>query len=81
MFRKKPNVLRSAAVLPSYLKILLKAVKWVFLTMETFSGMLEGGEPIIYEGQLGGCDGCVWGKVFSGCGNCTSGDREVFGAG
>lgn len=28
-----------------------------FLTMNSFSGMLEGGEPIMYEGQLVGAVG------------------------
>ena len=28
-----------------------------FLTMKSFSGMLEGGEPIMYEGQLVGAIG------------------------
>jgi uncharacterized protein GlcG (DUF336 family) len=35
-----------------------------FLTMESFSGMLEGGEPIIYEGQLVGAMGVSGVKSF-----------------
>jgi hypothetical protein len=31
-------------------------VKWL-LTLESVTGMLEGGEPIIYEGQLIGAIG------------------------
>ena len=36
---------------------LIKNGQMGFLTMETFSGMLEGGEPILYEGQLVGAVG------------------------
>lgn len=36
---------------------LIKNGQMGFLTMDTFSGMLEGGEPIIYEGQLIGAMG------------------------
>ncbi len=35
-----------------------------FLTMDTFSGMLEGGEPIMYEGQLVGAIGVSGVKSF-----------------
>ena len=35
-----------------------------FLTMESFSGMLEGGEPILYEGQLVGAMGVSGVKSF-----------------
>lgn len=35
-----------------------------FLTMESFSGMLEGGEPIIYQGQLVGAMGVSGVKSF-----------------
>lgn len=35
-----------------------------FLTMETFSGMLEGGEPILYQGQLVGAIGVSGVKSF-----------------
>ncbi|MGD9697922.1 MULTISPECIES: GlcG/HbpS family heme-binding protein [unclassified Acinetobacter] len=35
-----------------------------FLTMESFSGMLEGGEPIMYEGQLVGAMGVSGVKSF-----------------
>ena len=31
---------------------IIKAGQMGFLTMDSFSGMLEGGEPIMYEGQL-----------------------------
>jgi Uncharacterized protein, possibly involved in utilization of glycolate and propanediol len=31
---------------------IIKSGQMGFLTMDTFSGMLEGGEPIMYEGQL-----------------------------
>lgn len=33
---------------------LIKGGQMGFLTMETFAGMLEGGEPIMYQGQLVG---------------------------
>ena len=36
---------------------IIKAGQMGFLTMDSFSGMLEGGEPIIYEGQLVGAMG------------------------
>ena len=35
-----------------------------FLTMDTFSGMLEGGEPIMYQGQLVGAMGVSGVKSF-----------------
>ena len=35
-----------------------------FLTMESFSGMLEGGEPILYQGQLVGAMGVSGAKSF-----------------
>lgn len=35
-----------------------------FLTMQSFSGMLEGGEPLMYEGQLVGAMRSVWREVF-----------------
>ena len=35
-----------------------------FLTMDTFSGMLEGGEPILYQGQLVGAMGVSGVKSF-----------------
>lgn len=36
---------------------IIKGGQMGFLTMDTFSGMLEGGEPIMYEGQLVGAMG------------------------
>lgn len=36
---------------------IIKAGQMGFLTMQSFSGMLEGGEPIIYQGQLVGAMG------------------------
>src|SRR5690606_28035330 len=39
---------------------IIKGGQMVFLTMESFSGMLEGGEPIMYQGQLVGAM-CVLG--------------------
>ena len=35
-----------------------------FLTMDTFSGMLEGGEPILHEGHLVGAMGVSGVKSF-----------------
>ena len=35
-----------------------------FLTLESVTGMLEGGEPIIYEGQLIGAIGVSGAKSF-----------------
>lgn len=35
-----------------------------FLTMQTFSGMLEGGEPILFDGQLVGAIGVSGVKSF-----------------
>ncbi len=35
-----------------------------FLTMDSFSGMLEGGEPILYAGQLVGAVGVSGVKSF-----------------
>ena len=43
---------------------LIKNGQMGFLTMETFSGMLEGGEPILYEGQLVGAVGVSGVKSF-----------------
>lgn len=36
---------------------LIKNGQMGFLTMDTFAGMLEGGEPIVYEGHLVGAIG------------------------
>ena len=33
---------------------IIKGGQMGFLTIDTFSGMLEGGEPILYQGQLVG---------------------------
>ncbi|RZG44389.1 GlcG/HbpS family heme-binding protein [Acinetobacter wuhouensis] len=43
---------------------LIKNGQMGFLTMETFSGMLEGGEPILYDGQLVGAVGVSGVKSF-----------------
>ena len=43
---------------------LIKNGQMGFLTMETFSGMLEGGEPILYKGQLVGAIGVSGVKSF-----------------
>ena len=43
---------------------LIKGGQMGFLTMDTFAGMLEGGEPIIYEGQLVGAMGVSGVKSF-----------------
>lgn len=43
---------------------IIKAGQMGFLTMDSFSGMLEGGEPIIYEGQLVGAIGVSGVKSF-----------------
>ena len=43
---------------------IIKAGQMGFLTMDSFSGMLEGGEPIIYEGQLVGAMGVSGVKSF-----------------
>lgn len=43
---------------------LIKNGQMGFLTMETFSGMLEGGEPILYAGQLVGAVGVSGVKSF-----------------
>ncbi len=43
---------------------LIKNGQMGFLTMDTFSGMLEGGEPILYEGQLVGAVGISGVKSF-----------------
>ncbi|OTG70453.1 hypothetical protein B9T26_13760 [Acinetobacter sp. ANC 4169] len=43
---------------------LIKGGQMGFLTMESFSGMLEGGEPIMYEGQLVGAMGVSGVKSF-----------------
>ncbi|OTG95110.1 hypothetical protein B9T24_10185 [Acinetobacter sp. ANC 4654] len=43
---------------------LIKNGQMGFLTMESFFGMLEGGEPIIYQGQLVGAMGISGVKSF-----------------
>lgn len=43
---------------------LIKNGQMGFLTMDSFSGMLEGGEPILYEGQLVGAVGISGVKSF-----------------
>lgn len=43
---------------------IIKGGQMGFLTMDTFSGMLEGGEPIVYEGQLVGAMGVSGVKSF-----------------
>ena len=43
---------------------IIKGGQMGFLTMETFSGMLEGGEPIVYQGQLVGAMGVSGVKSF-----------------
>ena len=43
---------------------LIKNGQMGFLTMDTFSGMQEGGEPILYEGQLVGDVGVSGVKSF-----------------
>lgn len=43
---------------------LIKNGQMGFLTMNTFSGMLEGGEPIMYEGHLVGAIGVSGVKSF-----------------
>ena len=43
---------------------IIKGGQMGFLTMESFSGMLEGGEPIMYEGQLVGAMGVSGVKSF-----------------
>ncbi|MEJ2898043.1 heme-binding protein [Acinetobacter sp. NS-4] len=43
---------------------IIKGGQMGFLTMETFSGMLEGGEPILYQGQLVGAMGVSGVKSF-----------------
>lgn len=43
---------------------LIKGGQMGFLTMDTFNGMLEGGEPILYEGQLVGAIGVSGVKSF-----------------
>ncbi len=43
---------------------LIKNGQMGFLTMQTFSGMLEGGEPILYQGQLVGAIGVSGVKSF-----------------
>lgn len=43
---------------------LIKNGQMGFLTMASFSGMLEGGQPIIYEGQLVGAVGVSGVKSF-----------------
>jgi len=43
---------------------IIKGGQMGFLTMDTFSGMLEGGEPILYQGQLVGAMGVSGVKSF-----------------
>ena len=43
---------------------IIKGGQMGFLTMNTFSGMLEGGEPILYQGQLVGAMGVSGVKSF-----------------
>ena len=43
---------------------IIKGGQMGFLTMDTFSGMLEGGEPIMYQGQLVGAMGVSGVKSF-----------------
>ncbi|AYO54860.1 GlcG/HbpS family heme-binding protein [Acinetobacter wuhouensis] len=43
---------------------LIKNGQMGFLTMDSFSGMLEGGEPILYQGQLVGAVGVSGVKSF-----------------
>ena len=43
---------------------IIKGGQMGFLTMESFSGMLEGGEPILYQGQLVGAMGVSGVKSF-----------------
>jgi glc operon protein GlcG len=43
---------------------IIKGGQMGFLTMESFSGMLEGGEPIMYQGQLVGAMGVSGVKSF-----------------
>ena len=43
---------------------IIKGGQMGFLTMDTFSGMLEGGEPILYQGQLVGTIGVSGVKSF-----------------
>ena len=43
---------------------IIKGGQMGFLTMKSFSGMLEGGEPIMYEGQLVGAMGVSGVKSF-----------------
>lgn len=51
--------------LPSrLLEELIKAGQMGFLTMQSFSGMLEGGEPVMHQGQLVGAMGVSGVKSF-----------------
>ena len=43
---------------------IIKGGQMGFLTMDAFSGMLEGGEPILYQGQLVGAMGVSGVKSF-----------------
>ena len=43
---------------------IIKGGQMGFLTMESFAGMLEGGEPILYQGQLVGAMGVSGVKSF-----------------
>ena len=47
---------------------IIKGGQMGFLTMDTFSGMLEGGEPILYQGQLVGAMGVSGVKSFQDAG-------------
>ncbi len=51
---------RSSAVFEN----LIKNGQMGFLTMDSFSGMLEGGEPILYQDQLVGAVGVSGVKSF-----------------
>ena len=43
---------------------IIKGGQMGFLTMDSFSGMLEGGEPILYQGHLVGAMGVSGVKSF-----------------
>ena len=47
---------------------IIKGGQMGFLTMDSFSGMLEGGEPILYQGQLVGAMGVSGVKSFQDAG-------------
>jgi hypothetical protein len=50
-----------------------------FLTINAAKGMLEGGEPIVYQGQVVGAVG-VSGTIFSRCRNCSACDSTIYSA-